>query len=246
MIQAEHCEESEAGRVLVAGVYLADVENAIDAIVPELARSRRWTVEQRWMAIGRTPPLPAVAEVTVGRIESPRPKFALINGILAEVQVEDYAFVIVCDDDIQLPPGFVDRYLAIVTERDFGLSQPARAHGSYIDHAFVGQFDGLTARRTRFVEIGPLFAVRHDLIQRLLPFDEESPMGWGYDLVWPCVVEEVGSTLGIVDAVPVSHSLRRPVAHYEYASAKEQMTRYLASRPHLSPHEAFVVVEAYA
>jgi hypothetical protein len=136
--------------------------------------------------------------------------------------------------------------LPIVRKYDFALSQPARTHDSYIDHAFVEQFDGLIARQTRFVEVGPLFCLRPDAARLLLPFDEQSPMGWGYDLVWPCVLAEAQLKLGIVDEIPVAHTIRKPVSHYHHATADAQMKRFLEGRQHLCTDDAFLVVDAYA
>lgn len=122
--------------------------------------------------------------------------------------------MLICDDDIDLPAAFIDRYLDRVTKYDFALAQPARTHDSYIDHSIVEQLDGFDARRTRFVEIGPHFSVAREVYPHLLRFDESSPMGWGYDFVWPVVMEEIGRRMGIVDATPVARKLRKPVAHY--------------------------------
>ena len=143
-------------------------------------------------------------------------------------------------------PGFLDRYLACVGAHDLALCQPARTHDSYIDHPFVEQLDGLTARWTRFVEIGPMFSVRQDVIPLLVPFDEASPMGWGYDFVWPCVLEKAGCRMGIVDATPIAHRLRKPVTHYQHSTASRSMDAYLSERDHLMKGDAFFIVESYA
>ncbi len=232
-------------RVLVTGVYLADRENSADTIAMELSRSRRWEVEQKWIALGRAPIPEALATVTAWRAEEPLPKFVLLNRILAECALDRYAFVLVCDDDIALPAAFVDRYLGRVTKYGLALAQPARTHDSYIGHTFVEQLDGLAARRTRFVEIGPLFSMARKAYPYLLPFDGSSPMGWGYDYVWPVFMEEAGLRMGIVDATPVAHRLRKPATHYRIEEARAAMHALFKKHPHLSKHEAFSILEAY-
>jgi hypothetical protein len=231
------------GRVLVVGIYLCDRENTAEHVVAELGRSRAWTVEQRWLALGRSPVPAALASVTVAR-ERRGPKFQLLNQLLA-TDLGPYEFLVVSDDDVGLPSHFLDRYLEVVRAHDLSLAQPARTHRSYVDHPIVEQLDGLTARRTRYVEVGPVFTIRRDAMPLLVPFDEEAPMGWGHDLVWPVKLEASGLRMGIVDAVPVEHSLRKPVSFYGYADADRAMERYLAARPHLSRAEAFTVLEAY-
>jgi hypothetical protein len=242
---AAAADREGARSVLVVGVYLANRENTAHHISRELILSRRWNVEQRWIALGRGDPR-ALAPPTTATVEPPQPKFALLNRVLGREELDRHEFVVVCDDDIELPEGFLDRYLDLVTRFDLALAQPARTHDSYIDHWFVEQLDGLEARRTRFVEIGPLFSMRRDAARHLLPFSEESAMGWGYDFVWPVVMEAAGLRMGIVDATPVAHRLRKPVAYYDHASASRAMNAFLSTRSHLSREEAFTIVEAYS
>ena len=233
-------------RLLVLGVYLADRPNAIDHLVAAFSSSIEWNVTQHWTALGTASLSDAVAAVTVHRADGRVPKFTLLNLMLRHVAPDDYAYVLISDDDVLLPPGFVDEYMALVRQYNFALAQPARTHDSFIDHRFVEQLDGLTARRTNFVEIGPMFSMRRDAAQLMLPFDEESPMGWGYDLVWPRVVGDAGLALGIVDATPVAHTLRRPLTEYAWQEADHKRHEYLARRPHVQPEEAFFIFDSYA
>jgi hypothetical protein len=233
------------GRVLVVGVYLVDQEHAMCDIAAELDRSREWTVEQKWVALGGADVPAGLRRITAAARTTPAPKFALLNELLASVRLDDYAFVVVCDDDISLPPRFVDSYLELVSTHGFALAQPARTHASYIDHPFVEQLAGIDARLTRFVEIVPLFSMRRDATALIVPFDESSPMGWGYDFAWPVLLQAAGLRLGIVDATPVEHTMRRTLAHYDYDPARGHMDAYLTGRPHVTPGEAFVIIESY-
>lgn len=156
-----------------------------------------------------------------------------------------YRYVIVTDDDIELGEGFVDGFLRLTEKYRLALSQPARTHDSYIDHFFVAQLLGVEARITRFVEIGPLFAIGRDLYPLLLPFDEKAPMGWGLDFVWPVQLDSVGHRLGIVDATPVKHALRKPVALYDYEETRSGMESFLRSRPHIARTDAFIALETF-
>ncbi len=237
--------EPDRPSVLVVGVYLCDKENHAVEIARELGRSRRWEVQQSWIALGRSELPEPLRPLTAWRQERPVAKFMLVNRLLARLGLERHAFVLVCDDDILLPAGFVDSYLELVSRHDLALAQPARTHDSYTDNWIVERLDGLAARRTRFVEIGPLFSMRRDAARLLVPFDETSPMGWGYDFVWPLTMEQAGLRMGIVDATPVAHNLRKPVAFYDDRDAAIAMKAYLAGRWHLSPRDAFTILEAY-
>lgn len=236
---------ARAGRVLALGVYLSNREHLAAEISAELASSRDWQVEQRWVALGDGPIPAPLEEVTAHRIQPPATKFALINRLLAEASASAYDHVLVTDDDITLPPGFVDAYLKVVGRHGFSLAQPARTHDSHIDHPFVEAVDRLEARRTRFVEIGPLFSLDRRGAALLTPFDEEAYMGWGLDFVWPAQLERAGLRLGIVDATPVAHRIRKSVTHYDLAHATSAMERFLAARPHLARAEAFTVLERH-
>ena len=232
--------------VLVVGIYLQDKPNHIAPIKNEFGQSRRWQVTQRWIALGTSPIPDEVAAVTVRKVVPPGTKFALLNQLLAGSDIGAFDFIVVCDDDILLPANFLDRYLELVMRYDFALAQPARTHDSFTDHPFVEQMDGLAARWTRFVEIGPLFSLDRRAFPLLLPFDESSPMGWGYDFFWPRIIADAGLKMGIVDAAPVAHNLRKPVLYYEAETGQREMANFLAQRPHLSPDEAFFIIDSYA
>lgn len=237
--QAEH-------RVLIVGVYLSAKGNLASQITRELSISNNWKVDQRWVSLGKEEPAQNLIPFTAKVIHQPSPKFSLLNEVLHKVDLTIYEYLIVSDDDIQLPTGFLDRYLTLVSRHDFAVAQPARTHDSYIDHPFVEQLDGIEARWTRFVEIGPLFSLHRRAFDLYLPFDETSPMGWGNDFVWPIVAERNHLKMGIIDAVPVAHNLRKPVAYYDYETNRKAMARYLAERAHLTKKDAFFIRESYA
>ncbi len=231
---------------LVLGIYLLDRLNTAEMTIEELGRSREWSVDQQWLGLGSSAVPDALAAVTLRKVEDRVPKFILLNQMLAATPLGKYDYIIVCDDDVHLPSGFLDDYLRVVEHYGLAVCQPARTHDSYIDHPFVEQLDGLTARWTQFVEIGPVFSIRRDAAKVILPFDERSPMGWGYDFVWGRDLCEAGLKMGVVDATPVAHSLRKPVAEYSWHAANDQMQSFLRARPHLSKREAFFIIESYA
>ncbi len=233
-------------KVLVIGVYLVDVPNLALEITTELGRAAHWSAEVRWAALGAGAPPDALAEVTRLQAKTPVPKFELLNRLIDGVAIEDYDFLIVTDDDVELGAGFVDAYLAAQERHRLALCQPARTHDSYIDHYFVARLEGVEARRTRFVEIGPVFSIAREAFPILLPFDEAAPMGWGLDFVWPTLIEDARLAMGIVDGVPVRHALRKPVTHYSWEETSRGMEAYLSSRGSLARGDAFVALETFA
>jgi hypothetical protein len=231
-------------KILIAGVYMADRPNTAAHIAHELRASVQHDVIQRWAALapggnGRCD-LPSTVLVVAERT----PKFSILNRLTEDAC--EFDWVIFCDDDVEMAEGFLDRFIQLVETYDFALSQPARTIDSYTDHPIVQVMPGLAARRTRFVEIGPLIAVRRDAMPWLLPFPDDSGMGWGLDLVWPRKLEPLGLRLGIVDATPIAHRLRPPAAAYDGAEARRKMSWTLASHEYLPWDDAFTVLEAYA
>jgi hypothetical protein len=230
-------------KVLVAGVYLADIPTWVTDIVPALSAAMHHSVTQRWIALWRGPVGSCSVPHTVLSVQGPAPKFELLNRVLEDADAFDW--VIIADDDVIIPANWVDSYLALADRFDFALSQPARTRDSFIDHQIVAQAPGLLARRTRFVEIGPVFCIRRDALPLLVPFETDIGMGWGLDFIWPIRLEKSGKRIGIVDATPVAHSLREQVQLYEHTEAHQARLRLLDRVPHLSRPEAFRVLESY-
>ena len=233
-------------KVLIVGVYLTDHESRIKEIISNLNQSLCYEVVHRWVACGKTSVPAQLEPYTFFHQKSPAGKFVLLNQLLKDYSLPGYEYVLVCDDDIDLPNGFLDRYLRLVKKYELALAQPARTPDSELHHFIVRQLKGLTARRTRFVEIGPLFSIRQDVLPYLLPFDESNPMGWGFDFVWPIILEKAGFNMGIVDATPVQHTLRATAACYDDGLSRKIMSDYLASKVHLSRDEAAHIIESFA
>jgi glycosyltransferase involved in cell wall biosynthesis len=235
----------KARRVLVLGVYLAGKPNTAEHIASTLASSSDLEVRQRWVALGGEPRNAELGSVTAMTIAEPTPKYSLLNRLLAEEDLAAYDFVLTTDDDIVLPDGFLDLFVGVQAGVGFDLAQPARTPNSHVDLPIVFQQRGVVARRTQFVEIGPVASFGSEIYDLVFPFDETNPMGWGFENVWSHLLREQGRTLGIVDAVPVDHSIREPVAHYEWSDADADRQRYLARHPHLPNEECFRVLEIF-
>jgi glycosyltransferase involved in cell wall biosynthesis len=233
----------ETRRALVLGVYLAEKPNTAEHVAASFAGSRDFEIEQRWIALGGEPADGEVASVTAMTVDEPTPKYALLNRLLAEEDLSGYDFVISADDDIVLPEAFADLFLGVQAGVGFDLAQPARTPNSYVDHPIVIQQRGVVARRTQFVEIGPLVSFGREIYDLVFPFDETSAMGWGFENVWAHQLRERGLSQGIVDAVPIDHSIREPVANYEWSDADADRERYLASNPHLPLEECIRVLD---
>jgi hypothetical protein len=233
-------------RVLVAGIYLADKPNTAAHLVRAYASSSACDVEQKWIGLNGVHRDSAVRRVTYRRIAGRAPKFRLLNQLLESVRLADYDYVILSDDDVRVRKCFLDSLISCQEQFDFAIAQPARTWNSYNEHSIVRRDPRYRARQTWFVEIGPVVALQRRTFEHILPFDEQSPMGYGYDFVWPCVLRDAGMTMGVIDCCPVDHSSR--LSYQSYSAERELglMKQYLAERPHLSYAQARQTVRCFS
>lgn len=233
-------------RILILGIYMADKKNFASCLVREFAKSELFIVKQAWVSIGESNPKSRqLREVTFKVLREKVPKFILLNRLLAKFNLNNYDYILFTDDDIVVERGFIDKYFFFQSLTGFSLAQPARTIFSELSHRITKIKPGSIARETRFVEIGPLFSMEKAIYSDLLPFDESSPMGWGYDFVWPVIIIKKGLTMGIIDGVPVNHSIRPNRILYSGSMVEAQMNEYLSKNTHLSPLDAFVEKRFY-
>ncbi|MEA2384572.1 MAG: hypothetical protein QOH72_4543 [Solirubrobacteraceae bacterium] len=165
-----------------------------------------------------------------------RGKFENLNALLADHPLAGFDWVIVIDDDVALPHGFLDRFLHVAETAGLKLAQPAHRLHSHAAWAITRRQPGVAARETTFVEIGPLTAFHRDTFATLLPFPELR-MGWGLDAHWAAVAREHGWPIGIVDATPVGHTIAPVGAGYGRAEAVAEARAFLADRPYVRRDE---------
>jgi hypothetical protein len=216
-------EETPPQRILVLGIYAAD-----SPLTPECPalNSRQHDVQ---IALGaRGSVKPSLAALTV-QDDLSGGKFENLNEILKRSEdVAGYDWIVVVDDDVQFPPAFLDRFIAIATHFAFDLVQPAQSRRSHAAWPITRVRPACFARTTRFVEIGPVTAFSRAAATKLLPFP---PLryGWGLDLHWAAVAQQHGWHLGIVDAVVVRHEIRPVSASYDGLAAQQEAESFLRS-----------------
>ncbi len=181
------------------------------------------------------------------RLAAPRPgagKWENLDTLLTANPVAGYDWLLAFDDDVILPHGFLDTFLFLCARFDFTLAQPAHKHWSHAAWRVTRRQLRSVARRTRFVEIGPVTAVHARAFDALLPFPAGLRMGWGLDAHWGAVAAERGWRVGVVDATPIRHT--RPVAGgYDQSAAQAEAHAFLADRPYLRREEAEQTLETH-
>ena len=232
-------------RVLIVGVVLQDRKNHYKHISSELSKSKYHEVHQIWAVLKSDKKLQLSDNVTHVYFDEFIPRSALINTMINKYSSGTYDYIIITDDDIRLPKNFLDQFLIRQELFDFSLAQPARTPTSLISHTITKQRRDLLARQTLFVEIGPLISIRNDVHDLILPLDEGSPMGWGLDYVWPSLLLDKKKKMGIIDSVPIAHTLRPTGKSYGYDKAKADMENYLSLNSHLKVDESHTVLVEY-
>jgi len=169
-------------------------------------------------------------------------KFPNLNGLLAAHPPEGFDWLLVVDDDVSLPAGFLDTFLFLAEALGLVLAQPAHARRSHAAWPVTRRRPRALARRTRFVEIGPVTALAAPAFPVLLPFPELR-WGWGLDAHWAAVAGAHGWPVGVIDATPVRHGLRPAAATYSADDAIHEAESFLADRPYLPAREASVTLE---
>ncbi len=173
------------------------------------------------------------ASTTVGG----RGKFENLDALLSENPAEGHDWLLVVDDDVILPTGFLDAFVFLAETFSLRLAQPAQRAGSHAAWQVTRRRAGSVARETGLVEIGPVVGLHRTTFELLLPFPELRT-GWGLDLHWSALAHARGWRIGVLDAIPVLHNLRPIARSYDRDTAIEEARRFLADRPYTKAVEA--------
>ncbi|HTA13528.1 MAG TPA: glycosyltransferase family A protein [Solirubrobacteraceae bacterium] len=205
-------------RVLVLGVERPEHRKLVEGIRAELGRSRH--------------------ELELSLAEpGDHGKFENINLLLDAHPLHDRDWLLVVDDDIVLPHGFLDRFLFLAERFQLDLAQPAHRLTSHAAWQVTRRRMRSVARNTGFVEIGPVTAFARSTFSTLLPFPDLR-MGWGLDAHWAALARAQGWRCGVIDAVPIAHRAAPAASVYSREQALAEARAFLEHRPYLSAAEA--------
>jgi hypothetical protein len=212
-------------QVLVLAIEREGMPNLLAAARAELERSRH---DVRFYASGA----------------GDRGKFENINALLAEHPAGGADWLLVVDDDVALPRGFLDTFVLLAERFAFRLAQPAHRARSHAAWQVTRRHVLSLARETMLVEIGPVVAFHSSTFETLLPFPALRT-GWGLDLHWSAVARANSWRMGVVDATPILHGMRRIASAYDRDAAIAEAREFLAARPYTNAAEAQRTVARY-
>lgn len=204
--------------VLVLAVERTGIPNLLDSARTELLRSRH--------------------EVEFARIDAGTAgKWENLRMLLERHPAESHDWLVVIDDDVTLPAGFLDSFIFLAERFELTLAQPAHRHRSHAAWEVTRRRATTLVRETAFVEIGPVFAFAARAFDELLPFPTLR-VGWGLELHWSAVARRHHWKLGVVDATPILHALRPVASAYDRADALAETREFLSERPYTKAAQA--------
>jgi hypothetical protein len=217
--------EPSPRKVLVLGVERPENRALAQKIRTELLRSRH-DVELHTGAPG-----------DLGKFENlNRMLAAEVGARVGEPSIGDHDWLLLIDDDVLLPRGFLDRFLFLAERFSLDLAQPAHRLNSHAAWLLTRRRPFSVVRETPFVEIGPVTGFSRRTFSTLLPFPELR-MGWGLDAHWAALARERHWRCGVLDAVSIRHRVAPAASAYSREAAIIEARAFLAERPYLSAHE---------
>ena len=195
-------------KVLVTSVDVPARRDDLDRVVADLERSRHH-VTVRLTPLGD------------------RGKFQNINAGLAGVDVAQYDWLVVFDDDVALPRRFLDLFLCAAETFDLRICQPAHRFFSYTSWELTQRVWNSLAHTSHFVECGPITAFHRSTFPHCLPFPD-TRWAWGIDVLWSETARRQDFRIGIVDATRIGH-LRDVAVSYSRQAAIAEGRKLLAA-----------------
>jgi hypothetical protein len=163
-------------RVLAISVARPERAGSAAAAAYELERSRVHTVDVR-----------------LGAPRAGATLWANLDAVLDHNPPDGYDWLIVFDDDVILPRGFLDVFLFLCGQYGLTLAQPALKHWSHAAQPVARRRARTLVRKLPPAEIGPVLAVHARAFAAALPFAQGR-------------LDGAAAEHGIVDATPIRHT----------------------------------------
>jgi len=182
--------------VLLLMVYRrknAPIVKALLHQVPPNADIRLWALDEI---------APELAGQTLGFGNGTR--FSNFNKLYSIRPIMEGSWVVLVDDDVLFVKGNLNRTINVMERAELSLAQPSQSIIGWWTSLFNVGRPLVIARDTNFVEQGPLFIVDPSFAEVILPFSDESDMGWGIEAQW-YRAKEGRFRIGIIDDCRIVH-----------------------------------------
>ncbi|MCU4186183.1 hypothetical protein K6U06_17590 [Acidiferrimicrobium sp. IK] len=178
-------------------------------------------------------PCPSLEHLTVG--SGPGPKLHLVNLLLSHRSIPPEAFVVIADDDVCFSKGDLATCISVGASHGLDLFQPAHSWASWVTYPLLLRRPRREARRTSFVESGPLYIVSPSGRAKVLPLPDIG-MGWGIEVLW----SQMGLREGVIDACAIVH-MDPIAATYDTSASQRQLDSLLKEAGFRSIYDLMVV-----
>lgn len=211
-------------RVLISGVEIPERKDQLLAVFERMSNSRHDVT---------TRAVPLLLE---------KGKFQNVNAQLRYLNLDSFDWMVLVDDDVELPDNFLDRFLYLSEAADLHICMPAHRFRSYQTFRLTARHWGGMVRITRYVESGPITAFRRSMFPHIFPFPELK-WAWGTNIGWSESARKLDYRIGIVDGTPIRH-LRPVGGSYDIRLATEEAEAFLAAEGIARPrHEILSTVK---
>jgi hypothetical protein len=185
--------------------------------------------------------VPDVAQWTRG--VGVKPKTHIWNTLIPLCQ--DAELVLFTDDDLEFPPGFLDRYLQLARRYGVDMSAPALSQDSSYTLVESIACDGLSARRVDWVD-QMILGASGRLVRAVFPVPEWlGSSSWGVEHFFREVLERNGWACAVFDELQVKHTFRPVGAGYSQLKAYTTQLTAFSTHASLSMLRGPYVLEEY-
>jgi hypothetical protein len=117
--------------------------------------------------------------------------------------ISNYSHIWTPDNDVSISTENINLLFEISDKYNLNLAQPAM--NGYISHALTSPQHGNLLRYTNFVEVlAPLMDLK--TLMFLKDTFDENYSGWGYDFLWPYMLEFPEDKIAIIDKIIMTHT----------------------------------------
>ena len=132
-------------------------------------------------------------------------KYHLLKSLILSFPefISNYKYVWLPDNDVSISTENINKMFEIANKYELLLSQPAMK--GYVSHQITVPQPNSLLRYTNFVEVlAPLMSLETLLLCKDT-FDENYS-GWGYDFLWPYLLNYPKDKIAIIDSIVMTHT----------------------------------------
>jgi hypothetical protein len=132
-------------------------------------------------------------------------KYHLIKSLIVSSPelISKYSYIWLPDDDVYLSTEDINNLFKLAEEYDLYLCQPSMK--GYVSHEITLPKPNSLLRYTNFVEIlAPLMNLKTLMLVK--DIFNENYSGWGYDFLWPYMLNYPEDKIAIIDAITMTHT----------------------------------------